>query len=327
MLPELKQYLARVKSCSKLDPKAESEIVRELQAHFEDEIGELCESGLSAAEAADVATKRFGAAESLGRELYEVYSKGTWSQVLLAAIPHFLLAFTFAFHLWRDNFWVIGVALAIVGVTIYAWYHGKPFWAYSWLGYFLIPLFAVSFLVLLSIGRFLSQFVLEGSMQWVMIVIYTPVALWLLGYILVHVIRRDWLLASLMLLPFPVIIVWLFALGQDMGLVAYSREGFQDGDQGVAWTFLALGGAAGAFIRLRQRWLKIGVLALATLLILAMVWRFTESGFNPILSLLVSFSLVSFLLSPVLLRGRVSHRRGKIESCDETWLEEAVKRS
>jgi hypothetical protein len=327
MLPELKQYLARVKSCSKLDSKAQSEIVRELQTHFEDEIVELCESGLSTAEAADVATKRFGAAESLGRELYEVYSRGTWIQALLAAIPHFLLAFTFAFHLWRDSFWVAGVALAIVGVTIYAWCHGKPFWSYSWLGYFLIPLFAISFLVLLAIGRFLSQFVLEGSMQWVMIVIYTPVALWLLGYILIHVIRRDWLLASLMLLPFPVIIVWLFALGQDMGLVAYSRDGFQDGDQGVAWTFLALGGAAGAFIRLRQRWLKIGVLALATLLILAMVWRFTESGFNPILSLLVSFCLVSFLLSPVLLRGRVSHRMGKIESCDEAWLEEAVKRS
>jgi hypothetical protein len=30
MLPKLKQYLARVKSCSRLDPTAESTIVREL---------------------------------------------------------------------------------------------------------------------------------------------------------------------------------------------------------------------------------------------------------------------------------------------------------
>lgn len=38
MLPKLKQYLARVKSNSRLDPKAESEVVREIQTHFEDEI-------------------------------------------------------------------------------------------------------------------------------------------------------------------------------------------------------------------------------------------------------------------------------------------------
>jgi hypothetical protein len=58
MLPKLKQYLARVKSCSRLDPTAESTIVRELQTHFEDEIGELCQAGFSTTEAADVATSR-----------------------------------------------------------------------------------------------------------------------------------------------------------------------------------------------------------------------------------------------------------------------------
>jgi hypothetical protein len=90
-------------------------------------------------------------------------------------------------------------------------------------------------------------------------------------------------------------IVWLFALEQEIGLVEYSKSTFQAGDQGVAWTFLALGITAGAFIRLRQRLLKIGVLVLTTLLILAMVWRFTESGLNPVLSILISFSLVTFL--------------------------------
>lgn len=327
MLSELKQYLTRVKSCSKLDPSEEREIVRELRTHFEDEIEELCESGLSPDEATSVATKRFGAAESFGREIYEVYSKGTWSQALLAATPHLVLAFTFAFHLWKESLWLVGVGLAIVGMTIYAWRHGKPSWTYSWLGYFLVPLFVVSFLVLLAMGRFLSQFMLEDSMQWVVIVIYTPVVLWLLGYILVYAIRRDWLLASFMLLPFPVMIVWLFALEQDVGLAEYGRGAFQGGDQGVAWTFLALGITAGAFIRLRQRLLKIGVLALATLLILAMVWQFTESGLNPVLSILISFSLVTFLLSPVLLQGKFVHRDSEVEMWDEARLKKAARRT
>ena len=164
-------------------------------------------------------------------------------------------------------------------------------------------------------------------MQWVVIVVYAPVAFWLLGYILVHAIRRDWLLASFMLLPFPVMIVWLLAVEQDVGLAEYSRGTFQGGDQGVAWTFLALGITAGAFIRLRQRLLKIGVLALATLLILTMVWRFTESGLNPVLSILISFSLVTFLLSPVLLQRKLAHRDIEVETWDEARLNKAARRT
>ena len=327
MLSELKQYLLRVKSQSKLDPKAENEVVRELQTHFEDEIGELCEEGLSTTEAADIAAERFGRAEALGRAIYEVYNRGTWKQALFAATPHILIALTFALHLWSDSFWLIAVSLGIVSVTIYIWWHGRPSWCYSWLGYFLICLFAISFLVVYAVGRFLSQFLLEGTFQWVLIVAYVPVALWLIGYILIQVVRRDWLFASFMLLPFPVIVAWLIAVEQDIGVVQYIRDYSQSSDQGIAWTFIALGGAAGAFIRFRQRLLKIGVLAVATVLILAMVWRFTESGLNPVLALFVSFSLVSFLLSPVILQGRVTHRCNEIESWDEAWLKQAAKRT
>lgn len=47
MASKLKQYLVKVKSCSKPDSKAENEIVRELKTYFEDEIGELCRASLS----------------------------------------------------------------------------------------------------------------------------------------------------------------------------------------------------------------------------------------------------------------------------------------
>jgi hypothetical protein len=327
MLPKLKQYLARVKSCSRLDPTAESEIVRELQTHFEDEIGELCEAGFSTTEAADVATKRFGAPEALGRQIYEVYSKGTWSQALLAAVPHFLIALTFGLHLWRNNFWLFATALMVISVTLYAWRHGRPSWFYSWLGYSLLTLFVIVFLVLLAIGHGLSRFMLGSGMQWVVMAAYVPVALCLLGYAIVCIVRRDWLLASFLLLPFPAIVAWLFALQQGAGLAAYSKGGLPGGDQGVAFTFLALGGAAGTFIRFRQRLLKTAVLAVGTLLILAMVWRFAESNLNPIVSLFVSFCFIIFLLSPWLLQGRVVNSGKEIEAWDETGLGQAAKRT
>jgi len=327
MLPKLKQYLTRVKLCSKLDPTAESEIVREIQTHFEDEIGELCQAGFSTSEAAEEATKRFGAPEALGRQIYEVYSKGTWGQVLLAAIPHFLLAITFYCHLWRNNFWLLTTALVVVAVTLYAWRHGRPSWFYSWLGYSLLTLFVIVLLILLAIGQGLSRFMLGSGMQWVVMATYVPVALCLLGYAVICVVRRDWLLASFMLLPFPAIIVWLFALQQGVGLAAYGKGGLPGGDHGVAFTFLALGSAAGAFIRFRQRLLKTAVLAIGTLFILAMAWRFAESNLNPVISLFVSFCFVIFLLSPCLLQNRVAHSGSEVEARDEACFGQSARRT
>jgi len=327
MLPQLRQYLAKVASYSKLDPEAEDDVCRELQTHFQDEIEELRKDGYSASEAAKVVTERFGAAESVGRQMYEVYSKGSRGQALLAAVPHLLLAITFFFHLWQNVLWLVAIALAIVAVAMYAWRHGKPSWSYSWMGYSLVPLLVISFLFLFATGQILSIYVFKGSLLWLVILVYIPVAFWITGAAVISAIRRDWLFASFMLLPFPIIVVWLFALEQDVGLMEYSNGSFQAIDRGIAITFLALGASAGAFVRLRQRLLKIGVLTIATLLILGMVWRFTESGLNPVISFFVSFCLVCFLLSPVLLQSKVERFGKKIEARYESWLGHAAKKT
>ena len=327
MLPDLKRYLANVSLYSRLDPVAEGEIVRELQTHFEDEIEELCEAGFSASEAVDMATRRFGCARDVGRHIYEVYSGGTWSQALLSAIPHLLIAATFALHLWRASPWLLFISLVVGGVTIYAWCRGRPAWCYSWLGYSFMILLAIGFLVLFAIGRVLALFVLGSNALWVAILVYIAVALCLLGSIVIRVVRRDWLFASLMLLPLPVILVWLVALEHDVGLVEYTKQGFQSSDLGVALTFLALGGVAGTFIRLRQRLLKIGVLSVGTLLILAMVWRFTESDFNPVVCFSLALFLVGLLMSPAILQNGVRHQREEVELSDKSLSEQVVRRT
>jgi hypothetical protein len=298
-----------------------------METHFEDEIEELCQAGFSAPEAVDEATRRFGRPKDIGREIYEVYNWGTWSQALLAGVPHLLIAVTFALHLWRASSWLLFVSLVVAGVTVYAWRHGRPAWCYSWLGYFVMILLAAVFLVLFIVGRSLALFMPESSALWVAVVVYVAVALGLFGCIVVRVVRRDWLFASLMLLPFPVILVWLIALENDVGLAEYTKQGFQSSDLGVALTFLALAGVAGIFIRLRQRLLKISALSLGMLLIQAMVWRFTESGFNTVICFLFALFLTCLLVSPVILQNKVVHREEEVEASDNSLPEQVVRRT
>ena len=44
------------------------------------------------------------------------------------------------------------------------------------------------------------------------ILIYIPMALWLVCAITLKTIKRDWLYSSLMLLPLPIIIGWFLAV-------------------------------------------------------------------------------------------------------------------
>jgi len=327
MRPDLDRFLASVRLHSRLAPEAESEVVRELQTHLEDEIAELCEAGFSATDAVDMATKRFGSAKDVGREIYETYSGGTWAQALLSSIPHLLIAVTFALHLWLASSWLLFVALVVWGVTIYAWYHRRPAWFYSWLGMSLMILLLAGFLLVFTIGRALALLLLGSSMLWLAGLAFIAAALCLLGYIVIRIARRDWLFASLMLLPLLVILVWLVALEYDAGLMEYVKRGFQSSDLEVALTFLAVGGVAGIFIRLKQRLLKISVLSVGTLLVLAMVWRFADTDLNPVASFSLSLFLVSLLMSPAILQHGARQRRGEVELPDKALSEQIVGRT
>ena len=129
---------------SKLNPDEESDVVRELQTHFEDEIAELCDEGYSRTEALDIAKKQFGSAKEIGCEMYEAYSRGSWLQVILSALPHLLLALTFVLHLWDDISWLIAVFIMVISITTLGWRRGKPNWMYSWLGYYFMLLLAIA---------------------------------------------------------------------------------------------------------------------------------------------------------------------------------------
>ena len=119
-----------------LDPNRESEILEELQAHIEDKAAEKEAEGLDREAAVACAVEEMGAPRSLASRMYAVHSTGVWRDVLLAVVPHFLLAALFALHLWSHYFLVSVVLVCIAFVTWRNWKAGRPSqWSYTWMGY------------------------------------------------------------------------------------------------------------------------------------------------------------------------------------------------
>jgi len=313
MLPELQQYLEKVKWHSRLEPGAEEQVVRELETYFEERVEELEGDGFSAEEAAEMAARRFGPAEAVAREIYEAHSRGSYRQAVVAAAPHLLLAVTFACHLWREWLWVAVVVALAVGVTLVGWRRGRPAWFYPWLGYSLVPMLVAAYVPLFLVGAAVASVFKGINPLWVVLLAYIPLALWLVGSVVVRAMRPDWLLASLMLFPMPVVAGWILALQLDGGLVEYSRGGFQHTDVRLALTFFAMAAIVATFIRLRQRPLRAALLFWATLLILMVVWH----DVYPLGSLALSLLVALLLLSPALLEQRIGHRPEGIDVWEE----------
>lgn len=301
MLAELSHYLGNIRYKSRLDRFEEKEVISELEAHIEDRVRELTESGLSEEEAARTCLEYMGSATPVARQIYEAYSQGSWKQVLLASMPHLLFASLFALNWWQYPGWLSVVLLLVLGAAVYGWWHGKPTWVFSWLGYSLLPVLAVGLLLIY----------LPKGWSLLAIPIYFPLALWWLFYIVIQATRRDWLFSSLMLLPLPIIIGWFLAVSPEGRFTEYSLQRVYYLAPWIGLSFLALALTIAAFIRLRQRWLRIGLLAMSGLLTLTLVVYYTGGRLNTLT--FVGLMLVMwgvFLIPPLLERWLRSGRRG-----------------
>lgn len=299
MTTVLSHYLDNIRDNLRLDFSSEKEVIHELQTHIEDELQELREAGLSEEEAANTCVKLLGSAKLVARQLYEAHSQGTWKQSLLASMPHLVFALLFALNWWQSIGWLLVVLGLVLGMTVYGWWHGKPAWLCPWLGYSLLPV-AVAGLLLLY---------LPEGWAWLTIVLYIPLAIWLLYSITIQTIKKDWLYSTLMLLPVPIIIGWFLAVEQEGGFPELSFERIRNFAPWIGASFLALAVAAATFIRLRQRWLKAGVLLISGLLILIMMASYAEGRLGlPALSVLMLVMLGLFL-TPALLERRLRRSR------------------
>ena len=295
MTTALGHYLEIVRDNLRIGSLEEREVVDELKTHIEDRLQELKEAGLSEEAATETCLGLFGSAKMIARQIYEAHSQGTWRQALLASMPHLLFATLFALNWWHHIGWLSVIVTLILGTVIYGWWHGKPNWVFSWLGYSLLPVVVVGLLLIY----------LPKGLSWVAILVYIPLTLWWLYYIIDQTVRRDWLFGSLMLLPIPIIAGWVLAIEPQNRFSEYSMQRVHDFAPWIALSFLALALTIAAFIRLRQRWLRTILLIISGLLTLTMIAYYTDGRLSlPAFALLV-LAMSGLFLIPALLERRM----------------------
>jgi hypothetical protein len=293
------KYADNLKSYLRLDATIESNVVREINTHLEDKRHELIESGLSEKEATATATKLLGPPRIVAKQMYEVYSQGSWRQAFFAALPHLLVAALFALHCWQNTFWLIGMVVAIAGSILYGWCHGKPAWLFPWLGYCLIPVVAVGILLIY----------LPGNWAWFAATAYIPLALLVIFSVTRQTIKKDWVFASLMLLPIPIVLGWMLALELEDKVIWHKQ--LHEFAPLIALSFAVLALTVATFMRVRQRWAKIGALLILEILILAILGLGGRStiGFLGWLILVLLSSIL--LLGPALLERQMREAERK----------------
>jgi hypothetical protein len=261
MIPDLTQYLENIRSDARLGYVDETGMMTEIEAHIEDRFEELTASGLTEAEAVRTCLGQMGSTKSIARQIYEAYSQGSWRQVLLASMPHFLFGLLFFLNWWQYPGWLSISLMLIIATTVYGWCHGKPAWVFPWLGYTLLPVVIVG-ITLLYLPRGWSFLALP---------IYFPLALWWLIHVIIMTTKRDWLFSSLMLLPMPIVIGWFLAISSSGKFTEDSLERVYYFAPWIGLSFMALAMTIAVFIRVRQRWLRVGLLAASGLATLSLI--------------------------------------------------------
>ncbi|MBI2166398.1 MAG: hypothetical protein HYU29_08380 [Chloroflexi bacterium] len=314
MGPDVRSYLQHVRDDLHLQPAQEHSILLELQGHLEERVHELQEDGLPYDQALDKALGELGDPRLIAQQLYAVHTKASWHEAALAAVPHLLFAILFVFHLWTIFSWVVLFIIGTALVSVQAWRRGYPRWIYPWLGYSLVGPIVIWFLALIAIATGIFGFLAHVRSALALLsllgaLMYLPLGGWLIWKLFSPVVRRDWVMASLTLLPLPFLGSWLLLLWSSGGPFAYNSQTMLGADRVASLVFLCLAGTSVVFFKLGHRSMRGFLLMLATpiLVILGM----TGFGENPASLGVFLFSILSvgLLLTPALLESRLGHER------------------
>ncbi|MGO9409812.1 MAG: permease prefix domain 1-containing protein [Spirochaetia bacterium] len=311
MQAEVATYLEEVRSHLHLDREIESRIISELHSHLQEKVAELQERGVSELEATREALVSFGGARSIARLTYEAYSRGSWMEALISCQPHMIVAALFATHVWRQPVMVGTAFAAILLIALLGSRRGTPTWSYSWIGYAVFPfliLTAMSWDPVVRTVTYVARGTGEPAPVWELALLgaLCVFSIWLVASTTVRTARRDWILASLMLLPLPVLAIWLMTVSHSHGFVVNVLRSFEvrfsRWDTAMAYFCATLGVASVLFIRVRQRVLKAGSVLAVGIVGGAAVLRSFWGVAGLLEILLLSLALLAFLTSPLLLR-------------------------
>lgn len=295
MADKVGSYLESIKALLKIDSAVKDTVTQEIRTHLEDKNHELRELGFDEEKAAKAAIESFGSPQLVAQQLYQVHAQGTWQEAFFAALPHALVALVFVSYYCQNIVCLSSTLATIACIAIYGWCHNKPMWLFPWLGYYLLPVILTGILLIC----------LPQGWTWLGALVYIPLALFVIVFIVKQTANRDWLYVSLMLSPLPVVFGWLLALGPQSGLLAYNIQLTQL-RMDIPWiviSFIILAIATIVFIRVRQRWYKAIVLLIPSMGILASAALASGGNVNFWAWLILALSLLA-LVSPIWLEFR-----------------------
>ena len=316
---DIREFLEDVSRHLHLDSSTGEKVVNELYSHYQEKVSDLASQGYGKSQASGEAIRSFGRARVVARLMYEAHSRGSWTDAMVSCLPHLAAAVLFASHLWHHVVLAPLVLAVIIGATLLGWWRGKPNWLYSWIGYSLLPLLFAGYAGRHILIRAVVSLVTGtgGLALWWPLLLLTPfilLALWIILSTAARVVRRDWILASLVIVPLPIMGIWLSHVDQVGDLFRNPGWAMHRWDAIMAAVFFVLGGSFSVSIRLRQRHLKIGVLLIAALATTAVlihnIW--SELGLGVIL--VISVLLLAFYLSPALFRNRRQEMTRSVDS-------------
>lgn len=292
-------YLTSLRTHLQMGRLERAGVMRELSTHLEDRTLELMDRGLSREEAVAEAARRFGDPRAIASELSSVHNQGTWREVGLSALPHLLVAALFASHRWLELEWLGLSLLVAAGVSAFGWARGRPLWTYPWLGYALFPFLLVGTVSLATLGQatwsiLTRDYMPTSPLSWAIGLSLGILGVVLVCYLLVWVSKRDWLHASLLILPVPILSLSLLAF--DRG--TFVRLDEADSQTGLLFLFVAL--AVGVVVRLKDRSLKLGVLAASLPVGFLLIAGALDADLRTSLAVLLSLPAVVLVLSPLL---------------------------
>ncbi len=303
MSGQIRGYLDSVGRRLHLESGARTDILDELESHIEDRARDLECDGRSADEAVASAIRELGPVRRIVGGLYEVHSQTSWYHVALAVIPHLLLAFTYAFHIWTNPVWVSMMLVIAVAASIVGWRKGRPRWTYPWLGYSLAAPMVSWGLAMSAVGYGAWSVVTQGTLPlgvpiYIASFVYVAISLWIVVKFVSRVARPDWVMASLAILPMPFLAYWFFFFYNWDFEVEANAVQLRHLDSSASIVFLIIAVATAIFLKIGKRLARVALLVVTAPSLTVLAWMSYQGGSGYVAAFALSVISLVVLLSP-----------------------------
>jgi hypothetical protein len=279
----MRGYLQTLERRLHLESGKRDEILVELESHIEDRTQELIDGGKTSDEAVQDALNGLGSNKELAARFYEVHSRGSWHHTALAVFPHVLLAFTYAFHLWKNPVWVTAILAIAVGTSVVGWRKGRPRWTYPWLGYCLVAPIVSWGLAMSAVGYGAWGVLTQGTLPlsvpiYIASFVYIGFSLWLVIRFVSRVARPDWVMASLAFLPMPFLAYWFFFFYNWGFAHRENARQLREVDSSAAVVFMIIAVATAVFYRVGKRLIRVALLMITAPSLVVLAWMSIQGG-------------------------------------------------